>query len=131
MGIFTRKSAPRITREQVMNTRPVRNPSIEVTRDARDEVSLRLPRRRVWWINLLARLGGIPAYRLLTLDRVGSSVWELCDGEHTVKELIARLAEEHKLSRKEAELSMVTYLRQLAERGVIVLAVESKDSAHE
>jgi len=131
MGIFRRKSAPRITREQVMNTRPIRNPAIEVTHAENGEVSLKLPRRRVWWINLLARLGGVPEYRILTLDRVGSSVWELCDGEHTVRDLISLLASEHKLSRKEAELSMVSYLRQLAQRGVVALAVESKELAHE
>lgn len=124
MGIFSRRRPVRITREQALYTRPLRNPELEVRRTERGEVSLKLPRRRVWWLNLLAKLGSAPDYRTLTLDGVGSSVWDLCDGEHTVKDLIGKLAEEHQLSRKEAELSMMTYLRQLAERGVIVLVVE-------
>jgi len=68
----------------------------------------------------------VPEFRTVTLDEVGTRVWDLCDGEHTVKDLIARVAEEHKLSRKEAEVSLVAYLRQLAARGLIALVVEDK-----
>jgi len=128
MGIFRRKSPPQVTREQAMNGRPVRNSELDVTRNDAGEVSIRIPRRRTWWVNLVAKVGSVPEYHTLTLDRVGTSVWDLCDGSHTVKELIARLAAEHQLSRKEAELSMITYLRQLAQRGVIGIAVEREDA---
>jgi len=124
MGIFSRKSVPRITREQALATRPVHNPDLEVIHPEGGEVTIRIPRRKVWWVNLLAKLGGVPQYRTITLDRVGTSVWELCDGRHTVRELITRLAEEHQLSRKEAELSMVTYLKQLAQRGLVLMVVD-------
>ena len=122
-----RRGRMRITREQAMAARPVRNPELEVSRNDEGEVELKRPRRRTWWVNLMAKLGSAPEYQVLTLDRVGSAVWELCDGEHTVHELIAQLAEEHQLSRKEAEVSMVTYLRQLAQRGVIALAIETEE----
>jgi len=69
-----------------------------------------------------------PTYRELALDRVGSRVWELCDGSHTVRELVAIFAEEHKLSRKETEISMVTYLKQLTQRGLIMLVVQQKSN---
>lgn len=126
MGIFRRKSSARITREQALAAKPLRNPELEAERTEDGEVSVKIPRRKVWWLNLLAKFGSVPEYRIVALDRVGSSVWELCDGEHTVKELIGTLAQKHQLGRKEAELSMVTYLRQLAERGIIVLVVEEK-----
>ena len=127
MGIFRRKRAAGITREQALAARPLRNPELETERTDDGEVSVKLPRRKVWWLNLLAKFGSIPEYRTIALDRVGTSVWELCDGEHTVKELIGTLAERHQLARKEAELSMVTYLRELAERGIIVLVVEETE----
>jgi len=126
MGLFSRKSAPQITRRQALAARPFRNPELDVTRADDGEVTVRIPRRRTWWLNVLAKLGRLPDSRVVTLDAVGTSVWEMCDGEHTVKELIGKLAEHHRLSRKEAELSMVTYLRQLAERGIIVLVVEEE-----
>ena len=126
MGLFRRKPTPQITREQALAARPLRNPELEVTYTDDGEVSIRIPRRKVWWLNALAKLGRLPEYRIITLDAVGTSVWDLCDGENTVKELIGTLAQEHQLSRKEAELSMVTYLRQLAERGVVMLVVDEE-----
>ena len=74
MGIFSRKSEPQITREQAMGAKPIRHPGLEATHAENGEVSLKLPRRRGWWRDLLAKLGRIPEYRMLTLDRVGSRV---------------------------------------------------------
>lgn len=127
MGIFRRRSTPQITREQALSARPVRNPGLEVTRTDDGEVEVKIPRRKVWWLNVLAKLGRLPDYRTVTLDGVGTAVWDMCDGEHSVKELIGSLATQHQLSRKEAELSMTTYLRQLAERGVVVLLVQNEE----
>lgn len=126
MGFFRRKAASRITRDQAMEGCPVRNPSIESTSDEDGEVSLKIPRRRTWWINLLAKWGRIPDYRVIALDEIGAGVWENCDGEHSVKDLIALHAEKYQLSRKEAEMSMIVYLRQLARRGIIVLVVDEE-----
>lgn len=109
-----------------MSARPVRNPNLDATRDEHGEISLKIPRRKVWWVNWVARFGGVPEFRIVTLDKVGSRVWDLCDGANTVRDLVAKVAEEHKLSRKEAEVSLVTYLRQLAGRGLIALMVEEK-----
>ncbi len=126
MGFFKREHPLQITREQAMSARPVRHPAIEATRDEKGEISLKIPRRKTWFVNLLARFGGIPEHRIVTLDAVGTGVWDLCDGRHSVKDLIATVAEQHKLSRKEAEVSLVTYLRQLAARGLIALEVEEE-----
>jgi hypothetical protein len=131
MGFFRRERPVQITREQAMSARPVRNPSIEATRDEKGEVSLKIPRRKTRFVNLLARFGGIPEHKIVTLDAIGAGVWDLCDGQHSVKDLVAAVADKHKLSRKEAEVSLVTYLRQLAQRGIIALEVpdEMKDKA--
>jgi hypothetical protein len=110
----------------VLSARPVRNARLDASRSADGEVTLKLPRRRTWWVNLVARLAKAPDYRLLTLDRIGAWVWERCDGEHTVRTLVEQAAAEYKLSRKEAELSMMTYLGQLAQRGVIVMTAEQE-----
>jgi len=126
-----RTGQQRITREQALAARPFRNPELEVEYNDAGEIELKRPRRRTWWVNLLAKFGSVPEYQTLTLDKVGTAVWDLCDGEHTVRELIDRLADEHKLSRKEAEVSMVAYLRQLAQRGIIALAIEGKKETGE
>jgi len=128
MGFFRRKSTPRITRDQALDACPVRNPQLDTTRTDDGIVSLKLPRRDVWWVRWFGPILRVPEYRELALDRVGSRVWELCDGSHTVRELVAIFAEEHKLSRKETEISMVTYLKQLTQRGLIMLVVQQKSN---
>jgi hypothetical protein len=126
MGIFTPKPSPDVSREQLLAARPLRHPAIESTADpATGELTLKLPRRRTWWLNLFARFGAVGEFRLLTIDRVGSSVWNLCDGEHTVQDLVSRLADEHKLPVSQAEASMMTYLKQLSDRGLLALALDS------
>ena len=109
-----------------MEGRPVRNPSVETTREESGEISVKLPRRRSWWLDKLAKWGRIPDYRIVSLDKIGTEVWENCDGEHSVKDLVALHAERHKLARKEAELSMVQFLKQLAQRGIIVLVIDEE-----
>jgi hypothetical protein len=126
MGIFSRKPPPPLAREQVMNARPIRHPALEALRSQDGEISLRLPRRKVWWLNFLAKFGGVPEYHTLTLDKTGSWVWDLCDGTHSVRELIVRLSEEHKLPPKEAEVRMLAYLDTLAQRGLVGMAVGEK-----
>ena len=120
------RSTPQITREQALSARPVRNPDLEVTRTEAGEASFKVPRRRVWWLDFLAKFGKFPEHRVVTLDEIGTSVWDLCDGEHAVRDLIETFAAKFQISRKESELRMVSYLRELARRGIIVLVVDEK-----
>jgi hypothetical protein len=124
MGILSRRSTPSITREQMMNGKPIRNEELIVERSEDGEVTLKRARRNVWWLNMLAKVSRLPEYQTLTLDRVGSSVWDWCDGKNSIGDVIAMLAKEHKLSRKEAEVSMLAYLKQLAQRGVIAVVID-------
>jgi hypothetical protein len=66
----------------------------------------------------------IPKRRPIELDPIGREVWELCDGEHTLREMVKVFQERHKLSRAEAEWSLRTYLRDLGKRGLVVIAVQ-------
>jgi hypothetical protein len=123
---MARKRQPQLSRDELFALKPVHNPAIEATVDDRKrEVTVKLPRRKTWWLNLLARFSRLPEYGLVTLDEVGTSVWEMCDGERNVRDLIRDFAAKHQLGRKEAEVGMLTYLRQLGERGIIVF--EMKD----
>ncbi|RLE78217.1 MAG: hypothetical protein DRJ56_00565, partial [Thermoprotei archaeon] len=55
----------------------------------------------------------------ILLDKVGSFVWDLCDGEHTVEDIIRELMREYKLHRREAEASLLLYLQMLSKRALI------------
>ncbi len=118
-----RRKRPRFTPEQVLVARPIRNDSL--TTEATGEGGLRIviERRREWWVRILSVFLPIPKRRPIELDALGREVWELCDGEHTLREMIKEFEERHKLSRAEAEWSLRTYLRDLAKRGLVAIAV--------
>ena len=126
-----RRRPKALTREQSLGSVPLRNAALEAERTESGEVRLLMPRRESWWVRGLGRVFYIPKRRPLVLDEVGSFVWNLCDGKHDVRQIIRALCKRYKLHRKEGEVSVVAYLRQLAKRGIIGIAVlkESKRAA--
>jgi len=123
-----RRRGPRITPEQVLRSRPVRNQALKVERIEGGGLRVLQARRREWWIRALSVLLPIPGERLIELDAAGEEVWDLCDGEHTLREMIGVFQERHKLTRAEAEWSLRTYLKDLGKRGMVGFVVEKADS---
>jgi len=121
--MWFRKKQPVLSREQSMASMPIRNPMLKVETEDDGMVHLSIPRKDAWWIKLLSRVFYVPKRRKLALDELGSYVWGLCDGETTVRSLIDKFCKKYKLNRKEAEVSMVTYLKQLAKKGLIGIQV--------
>lgn len=119
-----RKNKNQLTREDSLNAIPVRNESVEVEEDDDlAETLILIPRRDDWWVRMLSKVLFIPKHRKVTLDEIGTFVWNLCDGKNDVRKIIEDFADKYKLGRKEAELSMVTFLRQMAKKRLIGLAI--------
>jgi hypothetical protein len=53
---------------------------------------------------------------------MGSSVWQMFDGEKDVKAIIREVSKQSGLSLQEAEISVTTFLRQLGRRGLILMS---------
>ena len=112
-----------LTRDQAMAAWPVRNPDL-VTHESEDGlVAVELPRRKDWVGGALGFLFFVPDSKPVQLDEVGSFVWKLCDGEHTVNEIADALAAEYKLNRREVDVSLTQYLQTLGKRGMIAFAI--------
>lgn len=119
-----RKKQPPLTREQSLRCVPIKNQLVEEARGDSGEVTLYLPRRDVWWVNALAKVFYIPKRgRGVVLDELGTRVWDMLDGQATVKQVIEQFASRYRLSKREAELSIVAHLKNLAKRGLIGIAV--------
>lgn len=83
-------------------------------------------------VGLIARLLGMlfrfrPRKRI-QLDELGSIVWQMCDGEHTIREIAQELIKRYKLERHEAEVSLITFIQQLIKRRLITLPLTSSDA---
>jgi hypothetical protein len=57
--------------------------------------------------------------RKIQLDILGTGVWDLVDGKSTVLEIIDSFAEVHRLYRREAEVSVIQFLRELGRREIV------------
>ncbi len=112
-----------LTREQILHIWPVRNPALKTYFSEDGLVTFELPRRKDWMGKLLGFLFSVPESKPVQLDEVGTFVWNLCDGDHTVGDIVAALTAEYKLNRREAEVSLTQYLQQLAKRGIIAFAI--------
>lgn len=55
------------------------------------------------------------------LNEVGSLVWELCDGSHTVAEIARRLTEEFEVDSTTAERDAADFISELAGRKLVLL----------
>jgi hypothetical protein len=113
----------RFTPEEVLLSRPIRNQGLQTELTEEGGLKIIIERRREWWVKALSVLLPIPKRRPIELDPLGREVWELCDGEHTLRQMVKAFEERHKLSRAEAEWSLRTYLRDLAKRGLIAIAI--------
>ncbi len=106
-------------RQLVFSLRPVRNSAIEWELTADGEAMLQIPRRK----DRVGRIVGfwfrLPEARAVQLDEVGSYVWGLCDGHHTVEGIVKETCKHYKMNRREVEISVTTYLQTLAERNFI------------
>ena len=111
----------KVTRAQIIGAQPVRNPAVQWERAPREEdgpsvALLRVPRRRDRWGDVVARMFRLPDFRKLELDEIGSDVWEMCDGSHTVDAITKAICAKYRLNRRQGETSVTAYLKQLAER---------------
>ncbi len=118
-----------LSREEALKCTPVKNIQVKVKRRQNGEVLLSYPVTMRPWMASVARWTGRrppvkpdePRTKKLQLDTLGTVVWDLIDGKRSVKHMISRFAKDHQLQRREAEVSVTTFLRELGKRGLIGL----------
>lgn len=118
-----KKGGLKFTRDELLKSRPVRNSLIKWDKSEKDIVSLVVPQKRTLWIKVISAIFMLPRSRVILLDDVGSYVWTLCDGHNSIDSVVRALCNRYKLTRKEAETSLLVYFRKLGRRGIIVFAV--------
>ena len=102
---------------------PIRNPMVVESRMDSGEMLLSYTETlKPWFAGILRRLkkaSEIRRTRKLQLDILGTGVWDLVDGKSTVMEIIDSFAGIHQLYHKEAEVSVIQFLRELGRRGIV------------
>ena len=121
------KKTPKISREAMLNSKPSRNDSLSWEKNDEGETAITLTRGDTKKVRILSKIFWIPEKRTLVLDEIGTQVWEMCDGRTTVSAMIRKLSEAHKLNTKEAEISLLAYLKQLGGKRLVGFVVEKQD----
>ncbi len=127
MSLFSLKKQPKISREAMFNSKPTRNDRLDWKTNKDDEVAITLKRADTTKVKILSKIFWVPEKRTLVLDEIGSQVWKMCDGRTSVASMIKQLCETHKLNAKEAEISLLTYLRTLGRKNLLGFLVEKGD----
>ena len=116
-------SLPKILSEaQVLDAVPLHNQSAKVEMREGGRVVIYIPLRQRWFMHppwsWLLRVRKRAGYEL---EGLGREVWEACDGKRTVEKIIDEFAARHHLRFHEARLSVMAFLRQMVQRGIVVL----------
>ncbi len=127
--------APRLSRSEFLSLKPIRNPIVKWEKNEKGEIKIAIPLKKIREeakkrkkasgraFGLFSRLFPEPEEKKIQLDEIGSTVWELCDGKKTTKEIVDYLCEKYKLLPREVEVSLSTYLNSLVKRGLIAFIV--------
>jgi len=114
-----------MSRAEALEYTPVKSREISEIRLESGEVVIEYPLIVRPWIAAVARRLGGPQNRKQTkklqLDAMGTSVWDLVDGERSARIIIQIFAKTHRLENKEAEVSVTSFIRQLGQRGLLGL----------
>jgi hypothetical protein len=114
---FRRKAKEiQVSRQEFLNTRPLRNPRLKWESNENGKVTVFIPYKKSRFANIFSR---IPKEKQVVLDKVGSQVWNFCDGNHTIERIAESIHQEYKLTMEEAEAALRTYFNQLSERGIV------------
>jgi len=108
-------------RRQFLALRPFRNPLIEES-DIEGRVLLVItpPDTRLSKVlGLFLPLSPEERKKRVVLDPLGSHVWRMCDGQHSMEEIAKSLQKTFKLGTLEAEQSLRQFFQTLGKRGYV------------
>lgn len=126
MKAFKKKpKGPSISRAEALDCIPVKNARISESRLETGEIVIGYPVTMRPFFAGLVKHFGVPEVQTrmkkLQLDTLGASVWNLVDGNRSVRHVVKIFARTHQLEAREAEVSVTHFIRELGRRGLIAM----------
>lgn len=111
---------------EMLQARPLKNEAAkQEERSGGDALLLSIRRKKPrYLVPPLSWVIRINRTHRFQLDRLGAWVWNLCDGKRRVEEITDEFAARFQLSFHEARISVTSYVKDLTQRGALVLVVE-------
>jgi len=112
-----------LTRTESLACIPQKSPAVTWEVLENGDILLEYPlNMRPFFLQLVERFQKKPQPNLtkkLQLDKMGSMVWNIIDGELDVRNIIKLFAADTGISLQESELSVTTFFRELGRRGLV------------
>lgn len=102
---------------------PHRNQSLKVLEAGAEHMQFEIPGRRPkWLVPPITWVVKPKLTRTILLDRFGVNLWQWCDGDHTVEEIVDKFAQEFHCTFHEARVAVTGFMRSLVQRGILAIA---------
>lgn len=116
--------------DRLLRTVPVVNRAATV-RTRGEGLHVILPIRRRWWTRPpFSWVLPYREHRTVALDSLGKEVYQAVNGRRSVEQIVEHFAKKHRLRFHEARLSVMQFLKMLAQRNIVILAIP-KSSAED
>ena len=107
-----------VGREEFLKSKPLRHPESEWKKDERG-LHATVPGRQTKVRRFFSKIMPLPLENRVLLDEQGAFIWNLCDGEHQVREIAKKLSEQYKMLVPDAEAALGLYLAQLSKQNLV------------
>jgi len=120
-----------VARDEFLKTKPLRHPESKWEKNERG-LHVTIPRKRTLLFSFFSKFLPLVHEKRMLLDEQGGFVWNLCDGEHPIKEIAKRLSERYKMRVSDAEAALDLYFVQLSEQNLVgfLLPDSAKERYH-
>lgn len=123
------RAAGQVLAADLLKAVPQANRAATITDKDDGTIMASVPMRRPdYLVPPLSWLLPFTAVRKIQLDRIGTDVFNLCDGVRTVERIVETFASLHKLTFREAQLSISQFMRMMVQRGLIALGRKEHDT---
>jgi len=119
--LFRKRSEP--DRSTLLSAIPLRNELVCSTSNG-DGLRLTAPLKPSVFRRIFAVRSAAIAEKSFDLDDLGKWLWHRLDGKNSVEFLIRQFAADHRVNLREAEVSVVAFLRTLTQRNLIAFSSE-------
>jgi hypothetical protein len=103
-----------VKREDFLTAKPARATQATLERRNDGGALVKIPIKAKWFFRMPAG-----ATKTFELDEMGLLVWDLCDGDTALQDVIRKFSEKYRLSVRESEVATVKFLEMLAAKGLI------------
>ena len=118
---------------RMLQARPARNVATTIHRHDDRELRITVRKRKpAYLVPPLTWAIRPKLQRTIVLDPLGIEIWDLCDANRTVENIIDEFSDRHKLTFHEARVAVTEHLKTLVQRGALaVVEQEPAQNQHE